>query len=384
MDNETYIYPNYYHRMHLAWLKHCATIVKPCGKEINEVVTYLTDNYDTEPMTRGQLGEYIIEFASRINCDRSLDISERTINKMSLSESDMDFTIASMTTARYGSQPYERISKDIFLQSMRGCKIPMTKRNIKRITEIASLSRIIPPNLYKGYSCGYVFWDESLPHFYAKDYGCIEIADDLRFYHGVTIEDIRHLTYRFSRFTQLFPRGDYYISLYQFENDMDMCRKYGFYNNQRLFTEMLDATNIRYEFLREPTAKAIKQKWHEQFVPPHLQEYAKEHCYFNDNGFAFAGPLWNIFSCSVVDCLEKKQAAMAFDTKQKGECIVFFTGYDYAFKLNAESLNAKILEDFKEVYITNIDFTWTYVYTHDVLCGPYFHELGAEYPTMSW
>ena len=374
MSTEIYQHANYYHKTHLAWLRHCAKIVEPCGKEIGEVIAYLTKNYDIELMTPEQLNKHASHFAEHINIERSSDASVGIINKMDLSESDMTFTVASMTTAQFGNQPYERVSKDMLL--MQGCKIPMTDKNIKRIAEMAVFSNTSHMKLYEHFThdhCGNVFWDYNLQYFFTKGYGQFEIMDDLRFYHGVTEYDIENLTHRFSRFAQLFPRGDYSMSFQQFMNDMDMCQRYGFYNNQRLFTEMLDSINVTYEFLGESSADTFKQKWYESFVPPTLHEYAEKHYYFNNNGCA--GYLWHVFSYGDLACLEHNQAISTFDSKQKDECIIFFSNYDYAFKvMDAGNLNAKMLENYRDIHVVDTDFTWTYIHPHDAMCGPYFYE----------
>jgi len=360
--------------MHLAWLKHCAKIVKPCGKKISDVVVYLKENYDTEPMTPDQLGKHASQFAEHINIERSFNASERIINEMDLSESNMAFTITSMTTARRGNQPYEQVNKGML--SLQGCKIPMTDRNIKRVAEVAALSFAHPSLLDKCYAhdhCGNVFWDDNLPYFFTKGYGQFEIMNDLRFYHGVTMYDIENLSYRFSRFARLFPRGDYSFSFHQFINDMDMCQMYGFYNNQRLFSKMLDSINITYEFLGEYSANVYKQKWYKSFVPPTLHEYAEKHYYISNNGYT--GYLWHVFSYRDLACLEMNQAISAFNAKQKNECIIFFSNYNYAFKvINAGNLSAKMLENLKDIHVVDTDFTWTYIHPHDVMCGPYFYE----------
>ena len=363
--------PNYFIKMHLAWLKHCAAIVKPCGKTTGEVATYLAANYDTEPMSGEQLSSHASRFAGHIDIERSMDVREKAVNKLDLGESDITFTTTSTATAHYLSQPDKRVCKNTL--SLQGCKIPLTDRNVKRIAGLSSpcASHF---KMYKNDSCGNVFWDNNLPYFLTTGYGQFEIMDDLRFYHGVTLEDIENLSYRFSRFTQLFPRGDYSMSLMQFGNDMDMCHKYGFYNIQRLFTEMLDKVNVRYEFLGESSAYTFKQKWYEQFVPPSLHELAKKHYYFSNNGSS--GYLWHVFSYGDLACLENEQAVTAFDSRQKDECIIFFSGNDYAFKIiDAGSLKAKMLENFRDIHVINTNFTWTYIHPHDAMCGPYFYEI---------
>ena len=89
--------PNYYDKAHLAWLKHCATIIEPCGKRIDEVITYLTENYDTETMHHEKPCEYVVEyFAQVIDADSSSDLYRRAMNELDLNQSDMTFTLMSL------------------------------------------------------------------------------------------------------------------------------------------------------------------------------------------------------------------------------------------------------------------------------------------------
>ena len=75
---------------------------------------------------------------------------------------------------------------------------------------------------------------------------------------------------------------------------------------------------------------------------------------------------------------------MAFDTRIKDECAVFFTDHNYSFRImNAKNLCAKVLDDFSEVFVIDKNFKWTYVHTHEGYCGPYFYEIGVEYENAS-
>jgi len=372
--------PIYHLKAHRAWLKHCATILKPCGKKLDEVIAYLTENYDTETMLEEKPDETAVRhFAENIDLDRSSDLHERKMNMMDLSESDMAFTIADISSYCTASQRNDKVDRDSFAPQC--LRILLTERNVKRIAELdVTFHTEGVFHIYKDHSCGYVLWDEAYQCFYAHGYGTFEIMDDLRFYYGVTAEDIEHLTYRYSRFIQLFPRGNYLISLDEFINDMDMCRKYGFYNDQRLFTEMLEKINVQYEFLDKPAGDIFKKKWYERFVPPRLHENAKKHYYFSHGGFS--GHLWHVFSFKDLDCLDGKEAEVMFDTKEKDECFVYIYDHSYAFKtMNAGKLCfcAKVINNFCDIYIVDVNFTWTYICTHEGDCGPYFYEIGIEY-----
>jgi len=372
--------PNYYHRAHLTWLKYCATIINPCGKELGKVIAYLTENYDTEPVILEKSAGYSEEFAQYIDAEHYLDLCERAINKLDLCESDMAFTIASMSSSNIVFHRSDKVDRETFTPQC--LRIPLTERNQNRIARLDISFHTTGENqMYRDCSCGYVLWDENLQYFYATGYGQFEIMDDLRFYHGVTAEDIQNLTYRFSRFAQLFPRGGYSISFDEFRNDMNMSLRYGFYNDQRLFTEMLDKIKVSYEF-SDVTGNVLKQQWFDQFVPLGLHVNSEKRSYFSRDGYN--GYLWHVFSYRDLGCLEGKQAEVAFDTRIKDECAVFFTDHNYIFKImNARNLCAKVLDDFSEVFVVDKNFKWTYIHTHEGYCGPYFYEIGVEYENAS-
>lgn len=367
---------NYYHKIHSAWLRHCAEIVEPCSKDLSELIEYLTENYDVEPMSQGELEAVQEHFVQDIEADRYSDLADKYVNKLELSARDIVFTLAALHDSQEALKYVERINRASL--SLQGYRILLTERNKQRLCKYITYTHKNIDGMYKGYECGYVFWDESLQYFSSEGYGSLEIMDDLRIYHGVSQTDIENLTYRFSRFVQLFPHSTYPLSFDVFSKDMDMCRKYGFYNNQRLFTEMLRNNKTQHEFFDKHMADAYKKRWYESFVPPSLYQYADEHYYFNKDGIS--GFLWHVFSYGDMDCLKGQYAISAFNSQQKDECIIFFSDEEYACKIkNAANLSAEILNEFSEVFITNDKFTWTYIHTHESNCGPYFYKKGAEH-----
>jgi hypothetical protein len=43
-------------------------------------------------------------------------------------------------------------------------------------------------------------------------------------------------------------------------------------------------------------------------------------------------------------------------------------------RLTAEDIINKIEGYIDDVYVVDIDFTWTYIHTHEEFCGPYFYQ----------
>jgi hypothetical protein len=88
--------------------------------------------------------------------------------------------------------------------------------------------------------------------------------------------------------------------------------------------------------------------------------------------------LWHIFSYKRLQCIEKEEATKKFNEIRKKSIYIFFDYSDVCYLLkNAESFSLEDVSYYKgnDIYITNEDFTWTYVITHEVgWLGPYFYS----------
>ena len=88
--------------------------------------------------------------------------------------------------------------------------------------------------------------------------------------------------------------------------------------------------------------------------------------------------LWHIFSYKRLKCLEKEEANKIFNEIRKKSIYIFFDYSDRCYLIeNAESFNLDEVKTYEnnDIYITNKDFTWTYVRTHeDGWMGPYFYS----------
>ncbi|TCM89715.1 uncharacterized protein DUF4275 [Paenibacillus sp. BK033] len=116
----------------------------------------------------------------------------------------------------------------------------------------------------------------------------------------------------------------------------------------------------------------LRSQWEIHFAS-HLSEKDKEDIFLNDEG----GYLWHLFSYSRKECLEKEAAVQAFIQEPKGPCFLFYQHSDYALRLeNADNLTIEDLHDQSDIYIVSVDFSWTYVVTHEKdWLGPYFSRL---------
>ena len=86
--------------------------------------------------------------------------------------------------------------------------------------------------------------------------------------------------------------------------------------------------------------------------------------------------IWHIFSWELLNdnkYLKGNEAKEAYDTIDKKGAIYIEWFEDKHSKDILWNLNtANALDDLVEVYVVGKDFKWTYIKTHENMCGPYF------------
>ncbi|MGG4345709.1 DUF4275 family protein [Paenibacillus lautus] len=115
-------------------------------------------------------------------------------------------------------------------------------------------------------------------------------------------------------------------------------------------------------------ATEIINKWDKTFTL-NISDDIKESIYYNQYR-------WHIFSYEVQDCLKAHEARNAFNTEIKDELYVMYQNSPDVFLYS--KANAVVAEDFdsqQDIYIFDKNFTWTYVNTHEDMCGPYFYKV---------
>ncbi len=118
------------------------------------------------------------------------------------------------------------------------------------------------------------------------------------------------------------------------------------------------------------TNKEFYAKWMENFAGDIPKEDIEKYVVSTGNY------IWHIFSWEL---LERKQYLTGNKAK-KAYNIIDKTGAIYIDWFNDEppknlipDLNtAKALDDYTEVYVVGKNFEWTYIKTHEGMCGPYF------------
>ena len=89
--------------------------------------------------------------------------------------------------------------------------------------------------------------------------------------------------------------------------------------------------------------------------------------------------LWHVFSWELLDeakYLVGDSAKDAYNKIDKNNALyIDWFSDDGAKALTQELSNAEALDQMTEGYVAAPDFSWTYIKTHEIMCGPYFMKL---------
>ena len=86
--------------------------------------------------------------------------------------------------------------------------------------------------------------------------------------------------------------------------------------------------------------------------------------------------IWHVFSFELLDAqryLVGDEARNAYDRMDKCDALcIQWDEQEAAHELTGEQHASKALDNCTEVYVVGKDFSWTYIKTHESMCGPYF------------
>lgn len=118
----------------------------------------------------------------------------------------------------------------------------------------------------------------------------------------------------------------------------------------------------------------LQYRWEQSFAS-HLNEREKEEIYLYERG-KICGYLWHVFSYETVTCLKGEQARGKLEQMKNMSCYIFHEMEDSAYIIDrVTSLKALDLERESDIYVVDVDFTWTYIRTHEnPWYGPYFYH----------
>jgi hypothetical protein len=116
----------------------------------------------------------------------------------------------------------------------------------------------------------------------------------------------------------------------------------------------------------------LRKMWEEKFADHMSIEEKKAIFLYDDDGAC--GFLWHLFSYEKRSCFVGEEADQAFNYEKKKSCYIFYQHSDFAIIIEeADTVNASDFMNEFDIYITDKEFSWTYVRTHETgWCGPYF------------
>lgn len=140
------------------------------------------------------------------------------------------------------------------------------------------------------------------------------------------------------------------------------------YDYKKFCTELKER-GIHFTPVNDSTTKA---KWTKLFaVSVPKEERKKVH---------FEQFKWHLFSFNLLDALTEDEARAAFDAQPKDSVYLFWQHTKEAYLIkNAHLLKAEDFDHpfipFKDFYLFSPEGKWTYIHTHEIMCGPYFYKL---------
>ena len=153
---------------------------------------------------------------------------------------------------------------------------------------------------------------------------------------------------------------------------MELTRNYYEHVNEydyKQFCKELMERGIRFTPINDRTTKA---RWTKLFAAS-IPKEDRKNVYFEQYK-------WHLFSYKLLDAMTNDEAREAFNAEPKTSVYLFEQHSKNAYLVeNAHLFKA---EDFDHDFIPFSDFylfcpegKWTYIHTHESMCGPYFYKL---------
>lgn len=115
----------------------------------------------------------------------------------------------------------------------------------------------------------------------------------------------------------------------------------------------------------------LRKQWEDAFASS-LTETNKKKIYLCDY-------LWHVFSYEKIDCSKNEKAEELFNAQKKKSCYIFFQHSNNVLLVDrASNLSSFDFAHEEDVYVVDKNFSWTYVKTHELDCGPYFTHVVDE------
>lgn len=135
------------------------------------------------------------------------------------------------------------------------------------------------------------------------------------------------------------------------------------------FCKELVERGIHFTPINDRTTKA---KWTKLFAASVPKEKRKE--------VHFEQYRWHLFSFELLNALTDDEARAAFDAEPKDSVYLFWQHTEKAYLVeNAHLFKAEDFDHdfipFSDFYLFSPEGKWTYIHTHESMCGPYFYKL---------
>ena len=139
--------------------------------------------------------------------------------------------------------------------------------------------------------------------------------------------------------------------------------------NYKQFCQELIERGIRFTPVNDRTTKA---KWTKLFAAPIPKEDRKL--------VHFEQYRWHLFSFELLNALTDDAARAAFNAEPKDAVYLFWQHTNKAYLVeNAHLFKAEYFDHefipFSDFYLFSTEGKWTYIHTHEIMCGPYFYKL---------
>lgn len=115
-------------------------------------------------------------------------------------------------------------------------------------------------------------------------------------------------------------------------------------------------------------SQEIIELWDNTFAK-HINGETREAIYYDQYK-------WHIFSYEKQVCLKEEEARQAFDAEAKDDLYVMYQNSPLVLLYtNAGNVIATDFDTEQDIYLFDRQWNWTYVHTHESMCGPYFYKV---------
>jgi hypothetical protein len=122
--------------------------------------------------------------------------------------------------------------------------------------------------------------------------------------------------------------------------------------------------------MNENQIKDYMENWFSKIVPTDKQSEAKNICFSSRDYNCY---LWHAFSYEVVPFEKAGIASELYDTQNRRKCVLLLNFEKIGFVLeNTAAFTSEVLSQYNDIIITDFNYAWSYVHTHEECCGPYY------------